>query len=300
MNLYNVLNVNSNASYDEIKSSYKKLIKKYHPDKRNGDHKKYKEVITAYEILSDSKKREKYNMMNNKDRLGLYHLLSQVLKIFVCKQGSVSSIIEFFFNNHSSYVNSSNFADNFTKKPAECNEDLDIHQKLYFHLSETYNKKYYKMDYSTNKGRDNVIIPVVIGEYVFPNKGNWNGNKRGNLTVELTIVSDDDYSINGYDIVVNKKINLYEYLYGTDTYLRLPDDTQLKLNLKSYLHRSTVEVVRNYGLYWSDDTDEVNVSDLKLNRGDIYIKIVVDKIDTDDFKQFLSLKKKLNSIINED
>lgn len=60
--LYECLGVKKNASKDEIKSSYRKLAKKYHPDnKETGDEAKFKEVQEAYDILYDDKKRAAYD-----------------------------------------------------------------------------------------------------------------------------------------------------------------------------------------------------------------------------------------------
>jgi len=49
---YEVLGVNKNASQDEIKSSFKKLAKKYHPDvsKEENAEEKFKEVQEAYAV----------------------------------------------------------------------------------------------------------------------------------------------------------------------------------------------------------------------------------------------------------
>ena len=60
--LYEVLGVQKSASKDEIKSAYRKLAKKYHPDnKETGDEAKFKEVQEAYDILFDDQKRSAYD-----------------------------------------------------------------------------------------------------------------------------------------------------------------------------------------------------------------------------------------------
>ncbi len=58
---YNILGVDKKASKDEIKKAFYKLAHKYHPDKKEGDEAKFKEVNEAYQTLSDENKRSKYD-----------------------------------------------------------------------------------------------------------------------------------------------------------------------------------------------------------------------------------------------
>lgn len=61
---YEVLGVSKSASDDDIKKAYRKLAKKYHPDLNPGDkeaEEHFKEVNEAYEILSDSQKKARYD-----------------------------------------------------------------------------------------------------------------------------------------------------------------------------------------------------------------------------------------------
>ncbi|MFQ5674910.1 MAG: DnaJ C-terminal domain-containing protein [bacterium] len=63
---YEVLGVNENANFDEIKKAYRKLAKENHPDKHRGDkaaEDRFKEISEAYSVLSDSKKRQQYDQM---------------------------------------------------------------------------------------------------------------------------------------------------------------------------------------------------------------------------------------------
>ena len=61
---YSILGVSKSASADEIKRAFRKLARKYHPDVNPGDkaaETKFKEVSEAYEVLSDTDKRQKYD-----------------------------------------------------------------------------------------------------------------------------------------------------------------------------------------------------------------------------------------------
>ncbi len=63
-NLYDVLGVAKTATEAEIKSAYRKLARKYHPDLNKDDKNaadKFKEVSAAYDILGDKEKRQKYD-----------------------------------------------------------------------------------------------------------------------------------------------------------------------------------------------------------------------------------------------
>ena len=65
---YEVLGVSKSASADEIKSAYRKLAMKYHPDRNPGDEEakaKFQEASEAYEVLSNDEKRQRYDQFGH-------------------------------------------------------------------------------------------------------------------------------------------------------------------------------------------------------------------------------------------
>jgi molecular chaperone DnaJ len=62
--LYKTLGVSKKATDEEIKKAYRKLARKYHPDRNSGDaeaEEKFKEISAAYDVLGDPEKRKEYD-----------------------------------------------------------------------------------------------------------------------------------------------------------------------------------------------------------------------------------------------
>ncbi len=84
---YEILGVSKNASNDELKKAYRKLAIQYHPDKNPGDkeaEEKFKEAAEAYEVLSNSEKRAKYDRFGHNGLRGGqdFHSYQNVNDIF--------------------------------------------------------------------------------------------------------------------------------------------------------------------------------------------------------------------------
>ncbi len=73
-NYYEILEVSREASLEEIRTAYRRLALKYHPDKNPGDHvaeEQFKEISEAYQVLADTEKRQLYDLYGDAGLVGL-------------------------------------------------------------------------------------------------------------------------------------------------------------------------------------------------------------------------------------
>ena len=72
---YSILGIDKNASQDEIKKAYRKMAMKYHPDRNKSDktaETRFKEAAEAYEVLSDSDKKARYDRFGEEGLKGAF------------------------------------------------------------------------------------------------------------------------------------------------------------------------------------------------------------------------------------
>ena len=187
---YSILGVSKNASADEIKKSYRKLVLKYHPDKNPGDksaEEKFKEINEAYEVLKDDKKRSAYDRYGSDAFSG---------------GSSGSSGFEGFSSSGFSSGNFGDFSDIFEqmfgdsifgggRSSSRQQPGADIRYDIAVSLREACNGTSKNLRYTTfvrcdlcsGKGYDNKYTPTVC-----PNCGGRGSirTRNGFLTIEQT------------------------------------------------------------------------------------------------------------------
>ena len=91
-NHYKTLRVKKKATQQEIKDSYRDLARELHPDKKDGNAEKFKELASAYEILNDPERRKFYDLTGSDVTEAEFDrkaggLLQQIFQLIVSQNG---------------------------------------------------------------------------------------------------------------------------------------------------------------------------------------------------------------------
>ncbi|PDW31973.1 DnaJ family protein [Helicobacter pylori] len=217
--LYQTLNVSENASQDEIKKSYRRLARQYHPDlnKTKEAEEKFKEINAAYEILSDEEKRRQYDQFGdnmfggqNFSDFARSRSASEDLDDILSSIFGRGGFSQRFSQNSQGFsgFNFSNFS-NFAP------ENLDITATLNVSVLDTLlgNKK----QVSINNETFSLKIPIGVeeGEKMrVRNKGKTGRTGRGDLLLQIHIEEDEMYRREKDDIIQIFDLPLKTALFG--------------------------------------------------------------------------------------
>ncbi|GAA9926885.1 DnaJ family protein [Helicobacter pylori] len=214
--LYQTLDVSENANQDEIKKSYRRLARKYHPDlnKTKEAEEKFKEINAAYEILSDEEKRRQYDQFGdnmfggqNFSDFARSRSASEDLDDILSSIFGRGGFSQRFSQNSQGFsgFNFSNFA----------HEDLDMTATLNVSVLDTLlgNKK----QVSINNETFSLKIPIGVeeGEKIrVRNKGKMGRTGRGDLLLQIHIEEDEIYRREKDDIIQIFDLPLKTALFG--------------------------------------------------------------------------------------
>lgn len=245
---YQILNVQQNASMDEIKKQYRKLSLEFHPDRPHGNAEKFKLINEAYETLSNPQTRQQYD-------ISLMPQNNRPVEPFT--DNHFDPFMNMFFNNlHGMHgINISQF---FKPSPVE------IHYNVSFEQS--YNGCSVPLNINRTVGPNNIeheTIYVDIPKGIdndeiiqIPNKGNRSpdGKLIGDIHLRIKLQSTfQSLTRQGLDILYTHTITLKEALCGFDIDFEYMNQQKFKIrNQDNIISPNYKKVIPNLGFTRGD------------------------------------------------
>jgi curved DNA-binding protein len=248
-NYYEILGVNRKNSKEEIKLSFRKLAKIYHPDANKDDstsEAKFKDINEAYDTLMNEEKRKKYDRQVARYGYGFIvneTPLSNIRYEFKTGSGMFSDILTTILgfrkdNNNSHFSETANPASEIKQKPER---GKDITSNLEITLEEGLigtEKKIAIKGYRGGIKTFSVNVPIGIkdGDKIrlaalgFPGK---NGGKNGDLIIDVKISEHPVFKIKGIDLIKEITISPAVAILGTKYKVKVFEDI-VYVNLPKY------------------------------------------------------------------
>jgi curved DNA-binding protein len=237
MDYYTTLGISKNASEAEIKSAYRKMAMKHHPD-RGGDEKKFKEVTEAYETLSDPQKKQMIDMGVDPNAQHTSY-----------RQGSP---FEFHFNTGNFEDVFGNFG--FGGRPIRKNKTLNVNIEV--SLEDILKGKVIDAEIGIPNGSKrlvNIEVPPGIENgqqirYRGMGEHTLKDVPPGDLIVNVLVKQHSVFQRQGDMLMIKKFISPWDAILGTEITIETIDKKTLTIGIPAGTQPDTVLSCRGEGL----------------------------------------------------
>src|SRR4051812_15611360 len=239
---YKILGVDKNASESDIKSAYRKLARKYHPDLNPNDkeaNKKFQQINEANEVLSDPEKRKKYDTYGKDWKHAEEFEKARQSQSQGRQTGDAAGDFNFsgaeFGGDFSDFFSSmfGQGAGSRSGRQAKFRGE-DYNAELHLNLEDAY--RTHKQTLTVNGKNIRITIPAgVENGQVIKLKGHGgpgiNGGPNGDLYITFVIADHSTFKRSGDDLYTTQDIDLYTAVLGGEVMLdTLSGKIKLKVN----------------------------------------------------------------------
>ena len=284
---YKILGISKKTTQKEIKTAYRKLARKYHPD-LNPDNKeserKFKEINEANEVLSDPESRKKYDTYGKEWKQGEAHEKAR-------KQQQQQSGQQDFSNEEYSDFFGSMFGGgrpSYSKSRSPKFKGQDYHTELQLNLKDVYTTQQQVLTINGKKIRLKIPAGVENGQVIkIKEKGaaGINGGPNGDLYIKFNINNHSRFKREGNNLYLNIDLELYTSILGGEITIATFNG-KVKLQIKPETKNETKVKLKEKGfpLYKKED-----------KFGDLYITYHI-KMPTDLNEKEIELFKELQKM----
>ncbi len=247
MDYYSTLGVQRNASEDEIKKAYRKLAMKHHPD-RGGDEATFKKISEAYDVLSDPKKKEIFDLGGDPNQQGGQWGNSFNQGPFEFHFGGGPAGMDDIFSRFG-------FGGGFGQRPMRKNRSLNINIDI--SLEEVLTGKELNAEItipgSNKKKMINISIPAGIESgqqirYEGMGDDSIRDLRPGDLIVNINVMPHSKFRREHNNIIVEETIDVWSAILGSHLEIKTLDGKNLTIIVPPGTQPNTVLSCRGEGL----------------------------------------------------
>lgn len=277
---YQILEVKSDASEDELRGAFRRLARKYHPDVNQEEdaEEKFKNLNEAYDVLKDQKKRGLYDKygaawqghQNSTDHgdfrrddgfsfedSGHKGTFSTSTDGFA-DPAEVEEILNDLFGR-TDHFHSGDFQGQWAGSPAREKMELELSvtlTDLYYGATKHIAVELHKNDINTALGAQPQEFKVKIPQGVTDGSvirlgGGSTGNHQGELYIRLKLIADQRFSISGFDLLTEIAVTPWEAALGAKIPVSTVDG-EVTLHVPKGSQHGTLLRVRGKGLRRKD------------------------------------------------
>ena len=280
-NYYEILGVNRKSTKDEIRLSYRKLAKKYHPDTNKSEESEimFKDITEAYDTLTNEEKRRKYDRQTNRLGYGVVDSnssLSNVTYEFKSGVNVINDLLTTILGFRKDDAQNFGDIDNAPKEEKKPRQKQERGKDIITHLDVTLEegllgiqKKIAIKTYRTGMKTFSVNVPIGIknGDKIrlaaLGNPGK-NGGKNGDLIIHVKLLEHEDFKLKGVDLYKDITISPALAALGGKYKINVLGETII-ISLPKHLHDLELVTVNGKG-YANEDG----------SRGNLYLKVNID------------------------
>jgi len=216
----------------------------HHPDRNNGDDTKFKEIQTAYDIISDTHKRQQYDM----ERRGGGQR-------FQFNTGNMGDMEEMLRNFGFGFTRGGQDPFSHVRRQVRKNQDLKVEVMVPLSSTLEAQKKTISIQNTTGQ-RDPVEINIPRGvrpnsTIKYPGLGDnhYGDLPRGDLYITVRVNNDTEFQIHNLDLIKIVDINALDAIIGTKLNVESIDKKQFEMVIPAGTQQGTKFKIPSNGLY---------------------------------------------------
>jgi curved DNA-binding protein len=234
---YKIMDLPKTATVEEIKKSYRKLARKYHPDLNPNNkefEKKFKELNEANEVLSDPEKRKKYDEYGKDWKHADEIKNAKQQQYQYQKEANKNESYSDFSNNFSDFFESMYGNTQANGRSQTKYRGQDVNASLQLNLTDVYkthqqiitiNKKNIRLTFDA--GIENGQILKVVGQ----GEAGVNGGPNGDLYITFSIINNTKFKREHNILLAAEDLDMYTAILGGDVMVHtMNGKVKLKVN----------------------------------------------------------------------